>query len=92
MPISQEQRDEKDKKIQKHINNYLKYKEKFESMDLSSFNSKAQQKEALELISRCFEELADADQTGLIIPMWELEEKGQKEEHDKLQNIYLAQL
>lgn len=88
MPISQEQRDEKDKKIQKHINDYLKYKEKFESMDLSSFKSKAQQKEALELISRCFEELADADQTGLIIPMWELEEKGQKEEHDKLQNIY----
>ena len=88
MPISQEQRDEKDKMIQKHINDYLKYKEKIESMDLSSFKSKAQQKEALELISRCFEELADADQSGLIIPMWELEEAGKTKEHDELEKIY----
>lgn len=88
MPISQEQIDRKDKEIQRHINDYLKYKERFESLDLSSFKSKAQQKEALELISRAFEELADADQTGLIIPMWELEEKGQTEEHNKLEHIY----
>ena len=88
MPISQEQIERKDKEIQRHINDYLKYKEKIEELDLSSFKTKAQQKEALELISRAFEELADADQTGLIIPMWELEEKGQTKEHDELQNIY----
>ena len=86
--ITDEQRKDKDIKIKKHIDSYLKYKEKIESLDLTSFKTKAQQKDALELISRAFEELADADQTGLIIPMWELEEKGQKEEHDKLQNIY----
>ena len=86
--ITDEQRKDKDIKIKKHIDSYLKYKEKFESLDLTSFKTKAQQKDALELISRAFEELADADQTGLIIPMWELEEKGKKEEHDKLQNIY----
>ena len=86
--ITDEQRKDKDIKIKKHIDSYLKYKEKIESLDLTLFKTKAQQKDALELISRAFEELADADQTGLIIPMWELEDKGQTEEHNKLENIY----
>lgn len=86
--ISDEVKIEKDKEIQRHINDYLKYKEKIEELDLSSFKTKSQQKEALELISRAFEELADADQTGLIIPMWELKNEGNYKEYDKLQNIY----
>ena len=86
--VKQEFIDRTNNWIEEHTKSYLRYKQRFESVNLSFFKSKTQQKEALGYISRAFEELADADQTTLIIPMNEAEENGNTVECEKLKNIY----
>lgn len=86
--ITQEFKERTQNHIEDEIKSYLKYKGMYEAFDLTSFKSKAQQKEALEKISRAFECLADADQMTLIIPMHEAEENNKLEESNRLANIY----
>jgi len=75
--------------IEEHTKSYLKYKAWYEEFDLTSFKTKAQQKEVLGYISRAFEELEQVDNISLLIPMHEAQETNQ-EEFEKIQNIYYS--
>jgi len=66
--VSLETLERNQKRIETHIESYLRYKERINVPEI--FVTKAQQKEVLEIISRCFEELADADQTALLPEVW----------------------
>lgn len=71
MTVSQETLDRNIQRIEEHLSAYRRYKEIVKGLDISSFMNKSRQKEALELISRCFEELADADNMTLLPLVWE---------------------
>lgn len=86
--VAKEFEERINKEVKEHFNSYLKYKTWFESMNLTSFRTKAEQKRALEYISRAFEELADSNQVKLIIPMNIAEENKDMGKYEELANIY----